>query len=78
VDLFPEEAAYHAALGWSLYKATPSDFARAREHLERAYELDSGRAETLFHLSVVLKALGDGVAAASLLGKARQLDPGVG
>jgi len=78
VELFPEEAAYHAALGWSLYKATPSNLERAREHLEQAYELDSSQAETLFHLSVVLKALGDGVASASLLSKARQLDPGVG
>jgi tetratricopeptide (TPR) repeat protein len=78
VDLWPEEAAYQAALGWSLYKKTPSEPDRAREHLERAYQIDSSVATTAFHLSVVLKNLGDGVASASLLKRAQQLDPGIG
>jgi curved DNA-binding protein CbpA len=78
VELFPEEAAYHAALGWSLYKATPSDLERAREHLERAFEIDSSKAKPIYHLSLVLKELGDSVASTQLLNRARQLDPDVG
>jgi len=77
VSLWPEEAAYQAALGWTLYKKTPSEPERAREHLQRAYEIDPRSATAAFHLSVVLKALGDGVASAALLQRARQLDPDV-
>jgi curved DNA-binding protein CbpA len=40
VELWPEEAAYQSALGWALFKKSPSEPARAREHLERAVGLD--------------------------------------
>jgi tetratricopeptide (TPR) repeat protein len=75
VELWPEEPAYQAALGWALYKATPSDPVRARQHLERAYQLDARNAETVQRLSMVLKALGEVAPAANLLEKARALDP---
>jgi tetratricopeptide (TPR) repeat protein len=78
VELWPEEAAYQAALGWALYKKAPPEPARAREHLEQALEIDPSVAETLFHLSVVTKALGDDDASAALLARARDLDPNVG
>ena len=74
VELWPEEPAYQAALGWALFKKMPSEPEDARLHLERAYELDSQDAQTLFWLGTVLKAAGDTVAASNLLNKAQQLD----
>lgn len=78
VELWPEDGTYQASLGWALYKATPSDPVRARQHLERAYSLEPRNAETAHHLSMVLKALGEVAPAANLLAKARELDPRVG
>jgi tetratricopeptide (TPR) repeat protein len=78
VELWPEDGTYQASLGWALYKATPSDPVRARQHLERAYSLEPRSAETAYHLSLVLKALGEVAPAANLLAKARELDPDIG
>jgi tetratricopeptide (TPR) repeat protein len=78
VDLWPEEGVYQGALGWCLYKKVPSEPESARKHLECAYELEPRDAEIVFRLSVVLKAQGDHVASASLLQKARSLDPEIG
>jgi tetratricopeptide (TPR) repeat protein len=78
VELWPEDGTYQGALGWALYKATPSDPVRARQHLERAYSLEPRNAEVAFRLSLVLKSLGEVAPAANLLGKARELDPSVG
>jgi tetratricopeptide (TPR) repeat protein len=78
VELWPEEAAYQAGLGWALYKKAPSEPERAREHLQRAVELDPSDAQTLHRLSVVARELGDEAEAASLLAQARDLDPSVG
>ena len=74
VELWPEEAAYQAALGWSLFKKLPSEPERARAHLEAAYQINAEDAETVSRLALVLKALGDGDAADALQDKARQLD----
>jgi curved DNA-binding protein CbpA len=74
VDLWPEEAAYQAALGWALFKKRPSEPEEARKHLERAYEIDGGTAQTAFWLGTVLKALGETQAAENLLARARSLD----
>jgi tetratricopeptide (TPR) repeat protein len=78
VELWPEEAAYQAALGWALYKKAPPEPDRAREHLQRALEIDPSVAGTAFHLSVVFKALGDDEVSAAMLARARTLDPNVG
>jgi curved DNA-binding protein CbpA len=77
VTLWPEEPVYQAGLGWALFKKTPSEPEEARTHLERAYELDPRSAQTALWLSTVLKALGDHVAATSLMQKARAIDPNV-
>ncbi len=78
VELWPDDGTYQASLGWALYKATPSDPVRAREHLERAYQLEPRSAQTAYHLSMVLKALGEVAPAANLLAKAREIDPDIG
>jgi curved DNA-binding protein CbpA len=74
-DLWPEEPAYQAALGWVLFKKTPSEPEQARVHLERACALAPNDPQAAIWLSGVLKALGDNVAAATLQKKARVLDP---
>ena len=78
VELWPEEAAYQAALGWALFKKSPPEPDRAREHLERALEIAPNVAQTAFHLSVVLKVLGEADASKAMLAEARRIDPGVG
>lgn len=77
VDLWPEEAAYQSALGWALFKKTPSEPDAAQTHLERAFELDPRDAQAAFWLATVLKHRGETVAASNLLRKARDLDPDV-
>jgi tetratricopeptide (TPR) repeat protein len=76
VDLWPEECAYQSALGWVLYKKTPSEPERAREHLEIASRLDPDDGVNLFRLSVVLKDLGEEAAAAEACNRAQ--NAGVG
>jgi tetratricopeptide (TPR) repeat protein len=61
VDLWPDEAAYRSALGWALFKKTPSEPVAAREHLERAVELDARDAVALSRLATVLRELGEDV-----------------
>jgi tetratricopeptide (TPR) repeat protein len=75
-ELWPEDPAYHAALGWCLYKNHPADEARAREHLERAIALDETFAQTHMRLAIVLKTLGDHDAAARHTKRAKEIDPG--
>jgi len=74
VEIWPEEAAYQAALGWSLYKKLPSEPDPALEHLERAAELDATDGVIQFRLSVVLRALGETERAAEILERARGLE----
>jgi tetratricopeptide (TPR) repeat protein len=76
VDLWPDEAAYQSALGWSLFKKGPSEPDLAREHLERAAALDDGDAVTYSRLSVVLRALGESEAADAAQARSQRLDPG--
>ncbi|MGI9591179.1 MAG: tetratricopeptide repeat protein, partial [Myxococcota bacterium] len=59
VELWPDECAYQSALGWVLFKKTPSEPERAREHLEIAAQLEPDHGVTLFRLSIVLKELGE-------------------
>jgi tetratricopeptide (TPR) repeat protein len=73
-ELWPDEPAYQAALGWALYKKNPTDLEGARLHLELAYELAPRDAAITQNLSVVLKALGETEASADLEEKARGLE----
>ena len=77
VQLWPEECAYQSALGWTLYKKSPSDPAAARTHLEKAVALDGLDPVAHFRLSVVLRALGQADAADREMKRAKQLDPKV-
>jgi len=77
VELWPEEAAYQAALGWALFKKAPPELERAREHLEQALALDEGRAVVHLRLGLVLRDLGDADAASRHQRRARELDPSV-
>ncbi len=76
-ELWPEEAAYQAALGWALYKKTPSETEAAQHHLAAAHGLEPGNGETAYRLGIVLKALGKTDAGEALQAHARELDPGL-
>lgn len=45
VERWPDEPAYQASLGWSLFRKNPPERERALEHLKRAAELDPGNPE---------------------------------
>jgi tetratricopeptide (TPR) repeat protein len=77
VDLWPDETAYQAALGWALYKQPKSEPEEAAKHLEIAAQLDSDAAEPLFRLGVVLRSMGDEDRGAECMAQARILDPDV-
>lgn len=73
VELWPEECAYQSGLGWALYKKSPAEPERAREHLERAARLDPDDGVNLFRLSVVLRELGEEQASAAAAARAEQV-----
>jgi Flp pilus assembly protein TadD len=77
VALWPEDTSYQSALGWALYKRSPSDPKAAREHLEKAVNLDAQDAIAHFRLGMVLRALGEEDDAATMLARAKRLDPKV-
>ncbi|MBW2417690.1 MAG: DnaJ domain-containing protein [Deltaproteobacteria bacterium] len=74
VELWPEECAYQSALGWALFKQPQSELESAREHLERALELDADDPVTHTRLGVLLKELGESERAAELLARAKMLE----
>jgi tetratricopeptide (TPR) repeat protein len=75
VALWSEDAAYQGALGWCLFKKTPPDPARAREHLGKAVALDPRDAVAHLRLGIVLRAAGDAAGAARAAARGRDLDP---
>ena len=75
VELWPEEPAYQAALGWALFKQPKRDKIRAREHLELAHNSGPEDATTMHRLSVVLRQHGEKQQAEELLARAQQIDP---
>jgi tetratricopeptide (TPR) repeat protein len=77
VELWPEEPAYQALLGWAYYKQPKSDPEHAREHLAIADKQEPNNAVTLFRLSLVLRSLDEMDAAEDFLTRARALDPDV-
>lgn len=75
-SLWPEEAVYHADLGWALYKIPKPRLPEARHALERAIELDPRAAAAHDRLGLVLAALGEHEQAARLRDRARALGAG--
>jgi tetratricopeptide (TPR) repeat protein len=78
VEIWPDEAAYQSALGWALYKATPSDPEQARIHLEHALRIDQNDPVTHFRLGTLLRNTGETDEGAKLLKRAAQLEPNRG
>lgn len=74
-DLWPEEAAYHATLGWARFRKTPSDCPGALDALHRAVVLAPQDAQAHWWLSRVLQATGQSREADEHANRARQLDP---
>ena len=60
VELWPGEAEYQSALGWALFKKTPSEPKAARQHLERAVELAPKDPIAQTRLAALLRSLEDG------------------
>jgi tetratricopeptide (TPR) repeat protein len=77
VELWPDEPAYHAGLGWALHKQPRSDPEQARTHLEIAHRQAPDDAVVVFRLGIVLKALGEVEAATQCRERARSIDPSV-
>ena len=77
VELWPEEPAYQAALGWALHKQPQSDPERACEHLSIAHGQDPTDALTLFRLGLARRALGESTAADECIARARALRPDI-
>ncbi len=75
VELWPEEPAYQAALGWALFKQPKRDKVRAREHLEIAHTSGPEDATTMHRLSIVLRQHGEQQKAEQMRARAQQLDP---
>jgi Flp pilus assembly protein TadD len=73
VDLWPEEPAYQAGLGWALYKQPRSNPVLAAHHLETALSQDPSDAVIRFRLGMVLRATGDDARAKELIEKARSI-----
>jgi DnaJ-class molecular chaperone len=77
VDLWADEPAYQAGLGWALYKQPKPEPERARQHLEIARRQAPEDAQVLFWLGVVLRDLGEKKEGDQLLARARALDPSI-
>ncbi|MBW2500728.1 MAG: DnaJ domain-containing protein [Deltaproteobacteria bacterium] len=77
VELWPDEPAYQAGLGWALYKKPRSEPERARKHLQIARQQAPEDAQVLFRLGVVLRDVGEREEADQLLARARALDSSI-
>jgi tetratricopeptide (TPR) repeat protein len=75
VELWPEECAYQSALGWALFKKTPSAAEAARKHLEAAARIDPDESENLLRLGEVLRDLGELDAARDAFDRAHRSNP---
>ena len=77
VELWPEEPAYQALLGWALYKQPATDLERASQHLEIAAGQAPDDAVVLFRLGMVMRAAGENGRANELIARARAIEPSI-
>lgn len=73
-EICADDAAYHCALGWALFKKQQSDPDAGRAALERAVRLDPNAPLAHERLAAVLRVLGKADEAAIHLARARALD----
>jgi Flp pilus assembly protein TadD len=73
VEIWPDECTYQSALGWALFKMPNPEIEAAREHLERAIELDAEDADAHSRLGILLKELGESERASELMARAKML-----
>ena len=78
VALWPDEAAYHALVGWARFRKAPADAHGAAEALRAALERAPDYAQAHDWLSHVLRAGGHDTEADRHARRARQLDPNLG
>lgn len=77
VELWPDEPAYQAGLGWALYKQPQSDVSGAAEHLEIALSQSPDDAVIHFRLGLVKRAAGETDLADELIARARSIEPSI-
>lgn len=77
VELWPEEPAYQAALGWALFKQSKSNPVRARTHLEAACTAAPDDAIILFRLGKVMLAVGESKLGDKMIATARSIEPDI-
>lgn len=77
VELWPDEPAYQALLGWALYKQPRPSLARATVHLETALEQAPDDAVVLYRLGTVMRSAGETDRANELIARARAIDPAI-
>jgi len=77
VELWPEEPAYQASLGWALFRQPRRDIERAIHHLDLAAAKAPDDAAILHRLGLVLRAGGEEQRARELIAKARSIDPDI-
>ena len=77
VELWPEEPAYQAGLGWALYKQPQPNVERATHHLETALSQAPADAVIHFQLGLVMRSAGETRRANELIAKARSIEPDV-
>jgi DnaJ-domain-containing protein 1 len=75
VELWPEEAAYQAALAWTLFKKNPPELERSLDVFEKAMALDDRDAVAWLRLGIVRKQAGDAAGAKQATERGRALDP---
>jgi tetratricopeptide (TPR) repeat protein len=77
VELWPDEPAYQALLGWALFKKPQADLERASDHLETALIQAPKDAVVTLRLGLVMRARGETNRANELIAQARAIDPDV-
>ncbi len=78
VELWPEEPAYQASLGWALFRQPRRDIERAIHHLDLAAGQAPEDALILYRLGLALRTGGEEQRASQLIARARAIDPDIG